>query len=145
MFGNDRQGYRQYFLNCRKKQLAGAPLEPLEQLIVRVIEQHPEYHPLLDGGEKALERDFHPALGEMNPFFHLGLHISLAEQLGTDRPAGIRSLYQAVRQKLGSDAHATDHLFMECLSDTLSQAQSQGRPPDEDSYLAAVRSRMGLA
>lgn len=142
MFGNDRQGYRQYFLNCRAKQLAGAPLEPLEQIIVQIINQHPEYQPLLDAGDKALERDFLSGLGETNPFFHMGLHISLVEQLTTDRPQGIRSLYQEASQKLGGDNHAADHLLMDCLSETLYQAQSRGHPPDEQAYLASIQAAL---
>ena len=142
MFGNDRQGYRQFFIDCRQKQRSGAALEPLERLIVQILNQHPEYQSLLDRGDQALEQDFLPEMGQTNPFLHLGLHISLAEQLNTDRPPGIRSLYQQMRQKLGGDAHATEHLLMDCLSKTLYQAQAQGRPPDEASYLAAIQRQL---
>lgn len=138
MYGNDRQAYRQFFLNCRAKQLAGARLEPMERIIVQIIEQHPEYHGLLDAGDKALEKEFLPELGEVNPFLHLGLHISLMEQLDTDRPSGIRALYQTTCQKLGGDSHAADHLFMDHLGEAIFQAQRSGRAPDEAAYMAGL-------
>lgn len=139
MFGTDRQGYRQFFIDCRKRQLSGARLEPLEQMIVQLLDRHPEYQVLLDRGDQALEQDFLPEMGQTNPFLHLGLHISLIEQLNTDRPPGIRSLYQQLCQKLGGDTHAAEHLLMERLAETLYQAQRQARVPDETAYLADVQ------
>lgn len=114
-------------------------MEPLEQLIVQLIERHPEYQGLFDAGDKALEREFLPELGQTNPFLHLGLHISLVEQLNTDRPPGIRGLYQETCQKLGGDTHAAEHLFMEYLNEAMLQAQRSGRAPDEAAYMAGLR------
>ncbi|HHH39237.1 MAG TPA: DUF1841 family protein, partial [Sedimenticola sp.] len=51
MFGNDRTAMRRFFTEAWRKQQAGEPLEPLEQLVSEVIGRHPEYHPLIEAGE----------------------------------------------------------------------------------------------
>ncbi|WP_456407785.1 DUF1841 family protein [Thiolapillus sp.] len=137
MFGQDRGRLRRYYLQAWEKQLAGDPLEPLESLIAGVIQQHPEYHALLQSDD-ALERDFTPEQGQSNPFLHMGMHISLAEQIGADRPPGIRDAYQKIKNKLG-DAHAAEHQMMECLGLALWEAQQQNRAPDEQGYLECLK------
>lgn len=137
MFGQDRQRLRRYYLQAWQKQQTGVAMEPLESLIANVIGQHPEYHAMLQS-EDALEKDFTPEQGQSNPFLHMGMHISLAEQISTDRPAGIRDTYQKIRNKLG-DAHAAEHHMMECLGLALWEAQQQNRAPDEQAYLECLK------
>jgi len=129
---------RRVFTETWRKRQAGEPLEPLEQLIAGIIQQHPEYHGLLQRPEQALDRDFLPEGGETNPFLHLGMHISLQEQIGSNRPSGITLLYKQLLLKTG-DAHQTEHQMMECLGQMLWQAQRAGNRPDETAYLACVR------
>ncbi|HID46030.1 MAG TPA: DUF1841 family protein [Chromatiaceae bacterium] len=137
MFGQDRGRLRRYYLQAWEKHQAGAFLEPLEALIAGVIEQHPEYHALLQS-EDALEKDFVSEQGQSNPFLHMGMHISLAEQIGTDRPPGIRDAYHKIKIKLG-DAHVAEHQMMECLGLALWEAQQQNRAPDEQGYLECLK------
>ena len=138
MFGNDRSEIRRVFTDAWRKQQAGESMTPLERMIADVVAQHPEYHRLIEHPEQALERDFPPEAGETNPFLHLGMHISLQEQITTDRPAGITLLYRQLVMRLG-DPHAADHRMMECLGRMLWEAQSANRLPDEQAYLACVR------
>ncbi len=137
MFGQDRTRLRRYYLQAWEKQQAGTALEPLEALIAGVIGQHPEYHSLLQS-EDALNKDFVPEQGQSNPFLHMGMHISLAEQINTNRPPGIRDAYQKIKKKLG-DAHAAEHQMMECLGLALWEAQQQNRAPDETTYLECLK------
>ncbi|WP_456375748.1 DUF1841 family protein [Thiolapillus sp.] len=137
LFGQDRSRLRKYYLQAWKKKRDGKPLESLESLIATVIEQHPEYHALLQS-EDALDRDYTPEAGQTNPFLHMGMHISLAEQISTDRPAGIRDIYHKIWTKLG-DAHDTEHRMMECLGLALWEAQQQNRAPDEQAYLECLK------
>ncbi|MBU0498634.1 MAG: DUF1841 family protein [Gammaproteobacteria bacterium] len=141
MFGADRQSIRRYFIDCWRKRLDGQPLEPLERLVVEVLLEHPEYHPLLGSPEEAIERDFPPEQGHPNPFLHLGMHISLREQLASDRPPGIRDLYQKITAKT-ADSHETEHRLMECLGLILWEAQRDNRMPDDKAYLECIR-RLG--
>ena len=137
MFGQNREELRRFFQASWKKRLDGVSLQPLEHIVAQVIEQHPEYHPHLEDPEQ-LDRDFTPEQGETNPWLHMGMHITLAEQIGADRPSGIRSHYQAVLQRFG-DHHAAEHAMMDCLGVALWEAQRDGTAPDEQRYLACLK------
>jgi hypothetical protein len=138
MFSSDRTSMRRVFTEAWRKYRNREQLQPLEQMVAEVVRKHPEYHHLLEGGEEALDRDFLPEGGETNPFLHMGMHISLQEQLGSDRPTGISGLYRRLAEKLG-DAHEAEHRMMECLGLSLWQAQRSGGLPDEQAYLECVR------
>ncbi len=141
MFGQDREQLRRFFIQVWQRDRAGEALAGVERIIAQVIRQHPEYHALLDDPE-ATDRDFGVADGETNPFLHMGMHIALAEQLQSDRPAGIRELHQTLGRRLG-DPHEAEHQMMECLGQALWEAQRAQRPPDEQAYLECVRRLAG--
>lgn len=141
MFGNDRDSLRRYYCTVWEKACAGQPLEPLEQLIAGVIREHPEYQPVLTDAETALNREYMPEGGQTNPFLHMGMHIAIQEQLGGNRPVGILDVYQQLCQRMG-DAHTAEHAMMECLGETLWEAQQNGCEPDEQGYLERLR-RLG--
>ncbi|MBL1278411.1 MAG: DUF1841 family protein [Ectothiorhodospiraceae bacterium] len=138
MFGQDRNQLRQMYLDAWQKSQAGAILQPLEAMIAEIISQHPEYHAMLNKGEDALDKDFSPEQGESNPFMHMGMHIAIREQLGTDRPAGISAAYKKLLLRL-QDAHAVEHQMMECLGQSLWEAQRNNTAPDENQYLLCVQ------
>lgn len=137
MFGQNRQQLRQFFFDVWTKKQHGQPLATMEQVVAQIIEMHPEYHNLLTNPDK-LDQDFPVEAGQSNPFLHMGLHISLHEQISTDRPAGIRDLYQQLLKQTG-DRHDCEHAMMECLAEILWQAQRDGQPPSDDQYLAALQ------
>ena len=137
MFGNNREEIRRFYQNTWQKHQAGTALQGLELLIAQVIGQHPEYHKLITQ-EEVLAQDFSPEEGQINPFLHMGMHITLAEQLGSDRPGGIRALHQQISQKIG-DIHQAEHKMMECLGLILWEAQKENCAPDEQVYLACLR------
>ncbi|MCW8944420.1 MAG: DUF1841 family protein [Sedimenticola sp.] len=142
MFGSDRNQMRRFFTETWRKAREGEVLIPLEQIIAGIIQQHPEYHALIEAPENALDKDFLPDGGETNPFLHMGMHISLQEQVGTDRPAGIRALYNKAVSKVGDD-HEVEHQLMECLGKMLWEAQRANRAPDEKAYLTCVKQLIG--
>ncbi len=125
------------FIGAWEKHREQVPMEPLEQLIAAVIQQHPEYHRYLESPDDVLDRDFTPEGGQTNPFLHMGMHISLQEQISADRPAGISALYRKLTKKTG-DPHASEHRMMECLGQVLWEAQRSNRMPDEQAYLACL-------
>jgi hypothetical protein len=126
------------YVEAWRKHREALPIEPLEHQIVRVVELHPEYHPVLEGGPDSLERDYTPEQGQSNPFLHMGMHLAIREQVGTDRPAGIRAIHALLAGHAG-DAHEAEHRMIECLGDALWQAQRSGTAPDEVAYLDALR------
>ncbi len=144
MLSRDRDTMRRVWTDAWRKAQTGSPLEPLEQQLATIIQAHPEYHALLEGDERALTRDFLPEGGETNPFLHLGLHLAILEQVATDRPPGLRALYQRIAQGSG-DVHRAEHRIMECLAQSLWEAQRDGRTPDEPGYLGCLRRLAGLS
>jgi hypothetical protein len=137
MFSQDRDSLRRYLAVAWAKARSGEPLEPLEHQIADLVRDHPEYQPLLADPNTAIGRDFAPEVGQTNPFLHLGLHLAVLEQFATDRPAGIRDIYQTLVRRSG-EAHQAEHLAMECLAQALWEAQRGQRPPDEAAYLACL-------
>jgi hypothetical protein len=132
-----RDQLRRMYVEAWRKHRERLPMEPLEAQIADVIAAHPEYHALFNEPERALHEDYTPERGESNPFLHLGLHLAIREQVGTDRPAGIRAAYQALVLRRGQ--HDAEHLIADCLGRALWEAQRSGQPPDEQAYLEAVR------
>ena len=138
MFGNDRNAMRARYLTVWRKLRDGAPLEPLEAMIAGVIEDHPEYHALFERGDEALDDEWSPEGGQSNPFLHLGLHIAIREQVATDRPPGVRAVFEALARKAGEPLEA-EHRMIEALAATLWEAGRSGVPPDEAAYLDRLR------
>jgi len=132
-----RDEVRQVYLKVWQKMQNQSLLEPLETIIADVIKLHPEYHSMLEEGETAKQKDFSPEDGQTNPFLHMGMHITLREQAGGDRPAGILDIYAKLVQQKG--IHETEHAMMECLGQTLWKAQRDDAMPDENAYLACLR------
>ena len=136
IFGQDRSELRQMYADAWRKRCDKQPLAPLEMQIADVIEMHPEYHG--DVTSEDLDRDYTPGGGQTNPFLHMGLHLGIREQVATNRPAGISAIHKALSARLG-DLHAAEHAMIECLAETLWEAQSSNRPPDEAKYLQRLQ------
>jgi hypothetical protein len=132
-----RADLRRTYLETWRKVSARLPLEPLEAQIAAVIEAHPEYIPLLESGDAAVAADFKPESGRQNPFLHMGMHLAIREQVGTDRPRGIAGIHARLTREVGSE-HAAEHVMMEALGETLWEAQRAGQVPDERAYLARL-------
>lgn len=136
IFGQDRGELRKMYRDAWQKRQSQKPLTPLEQQIADVIAEHPEYITTVSAAD--LDGDFPPEAGQTNPFLHMGLHLGLREQVATDRPAGIRSVWQQLTQRSG-DAHDAEHRMIECLAETLWEAQSANSMPDEQRYLERLK------
>ena len=136
-----RSGLRRHYFEAWRKAREGRPLEPLEHQLASVIEQHAEYHALLEDEAAALWRDYTAESGQSNPFLHLGLHLAIREQVATDRPPGIAAVHRELVRRLG-DRHEAEHRMMERLGEALWLSQRTGRPPDESAYLESLR-RLG--
>ena len=137
LFPNDRESLRRMYLEAWQRHKDGLPLEPLQARIADLIEAHPEYQLLIEGGEDSLHRDWTPEGGETNPFLHLGMHIAIREQIATDRPAGIAAIHGRLAAAHG--VHEAEHRMMECLGEALWSAQRAGTPPDETAYLEGLQ------
>ncbi len=132
IFGQDRGELRKMYQEAWRKRESGAPMSPLEAQIADVIALHPEYHDAVLSED--LNRDYLPEGGQSNPWLHMGLHLGLREQVATDRPPGIRKVWDRLLQR-AIDPHDAEHQMVECLAETLWEAQSNNSAPDERAYL----------
>lgn len=136
IFSNNRDELRAMYRASWQKKLAGAPMSPLEAQIADIIDWHPEYQDHLQAAELSVE--YSPERGQSNPYLHMGLHLGVREQVATNRPAGIKDIFQTLAKRLG-DPHAAEHEMIECLAAALWEAQGKNAPPDEALYLESLR------
>jgi hypothetical protein len=136
IFGNDRNELRKMYADAWRKFCGEEELSPLEAQIADVVTSHPEYHDAVSNDQ--LDKDYTPDGGQTNPFLHMGLHLGIREQVATDRPAGIAKIYTTLATKLG-DTHAAEHQMIDCLAETLWEAQSHNNAPDERKYLQRLQ------
>ena len=140
MFGSDRDELRQMYVDAWRKYRAGELMSPLESQIAQVIQDHPEYQPVMTA--EMLDESYTPEGGQTNPFLHMGLHLALREQLATNRPAGIADVFDSLQNKIG-DRHTAEHQALDCLAETLWVAQNNNTAPDEQAYLDSLRRLAG--
>ena len=138
MFNPSRDQVRQFFRDAWRKHLERQPLAGIEPVAVDIIALHPEYHALIGDPEPALQAEFTPEGGQMNPFLHLSLHLALAEQLAIDQPAGIRAEYQRLARRHASE-HDALHAALECLGEVVWRSQREGGALDGAAYLECLR------
>ncbi len=139
MFTPSSNDVRRFFCEAFRKQRAGEILSPTDAIAADWIAQHPEYDEVLADADAAVARDYSVEGGQANPFLHLSMHLSIAEQVAADQPPGIRAACNALTARLGPhDAH---HQIMECLGQMIWTSQREGVPPDTAAYIDCVRKR----
>jgi len=139
LFDPSREQVRNFFCESWRKHRERLILEGAEATAADLIAEHPEYHPLLENPDAAIEKEFTPEGGQMNPFLHLSLHLAIAEQISIDQPRGIKATYFALRQKM--EVHDAEHAIMECLGETIWRSQREKAPMDGEAYLECVRKK----
>ena len=136
MFNPSRDEVRRFFFDIWRKHDAHEVMTPLELQALDWVLEHPEYHALLADPEKNLARDYLPEFGEVNPFLHLSLHLSVSEQVSIDQPPGVRAILAALTRR-HDDPHEAAHQAMECLASVLWQTQRGTLPADPSAINAA--------
>ncbi len=136
-----REEIRRAYSDAWVKAQRGESLSVGEQRIAEVIADHPEYQAVIESGEAALEAEYAPEAGHTNPYLHMGLHIAIREQVAIDRPPGVRSIFE--RLAAAQDVHEAEHAMIECLAETLWEAQRGNRQPDDAAYLGRLRRLVG--
>ena len=124
-----RQAYREAWQKAAEAKV----LSPLEAQIVAVIEEHPEFLAAIENVEPVDDQ-----LMSKNPFLHMGLHLTIRDQVKLDRPLGIRDLFEQLRASCG-DTHAAEHHMFDALAETLWDAQQQRAEPDVELYMERLR------
>lgn len=142
MFNPSREQVRRFFCDAWRKHQERLPLVGAEVAAADLAARHPEYHALLADPEGALDKEWTPEGGQMNPFLHLSLHLAIHEQLSIDQPPGIRAAFERLVGRM--DRHAAEHILLETLAETVWHAQRSGGQLDAAAYVDAVRRQAGL-
>lgn len=140
MFTPSQHDVRRFFCETYRKHRANEILTPLEAIARDWVVQHPEYAAALADAQAALATDYSIESGQSNPFLHLSMHLSIAEQISIDQPPGIRQAFVTLAQRLGSE-HDAHHQIMECLGEMMWASQRSGLPPDGAAYIECVKRR----
>lgn len=142
MFNPSREQVRRFFCDAWKKHIDRLPLVGAEVTAADIAARHPEYQAMLRDANTAVEKEWVPEGGEMNPFLHLSLHLAIHEQVSIDQPPGIRMAFEQLRARM--DPHDAEHVLLECLGETIWRAQREGQPMDAMAYVDAVRRKSSL-
>ena len=140
MFQPSQHDVRRFFCETFTRQRDGLPLDAMQGQAAPWVGEHPEYHAELADVDTAVAASYSVEEGRTNPFLHLSMHLSIAEQVSIDQPTGIRQAVQLLAAKRNS-LHTAHHEVMECLGDMLWHSQRSGLPPDGQAYIDAVRVR----
>jgi len=142
MFNPSREQVRRFFCDAWKKHIDRLPLVGAEVAAADIAARHPEYQALLSDVNAAVDQEWTPEGGAMNPFLHLSLHLAIHEQVSIDQPPGIRMAFEQLRARM--DPHDAEHVLLECLGETIWRAQREGKPMDAMAYVDAVRRKSSM-
>jgi hypothetical protein len=142
LYNPSRDQARQFLFDAWAKFKQKLNLSDLEKIAVEVMQMHPEYHVVLDSPEHYMHQQYFPEMGETNPFLHLSLHLSVIEQISINQPIGITQIYDKLQQQY-NDKHRAQHDLLECLAETIWQAQRNNAPLDAANYLNLLKQKSG--
>jgi Domain of unknown function (DUF1841) len=140
MFEPSQADVRRFFCTVYAKWRDGQPMDALETLASQWVAEHPEYHDDFSDVDAALERMYEVKDGQVNPFLHLSMHLSVSEQCSIDQPRGIRQAVELLTARRDS-LHTAHHETMDALGQMIWESQRSGRPPDGQAYIDAVQRR----
>jgi len=144
LFNPSRDEVRDFFFNAWSKFKQQQALTDLEKIAIEVIHLHPEYHAILDAPEQYKQQAYFPEQGETNPFLHMSLHLSIIEQISINQPIGITAIYEALKNKY-QEEHSAQHDVLDCLAETIWQAQQNKTTIDATYYLQLLNKKVGQA
>lgn len=144
LYNPSRDQARQFLFDAWSKFQQKLALTDLEKITIEVIQMHPEYHFVFNSPERYINQQYFPEMGETNPFLHISLHLSVIEQISINQPLGITAIYDKLRQH-HNDSHLAYHDLIDCLAETIWQAQRNNEPLNSDYYLNLLKLKSRLA
>lgn len=140
LFNPSRDEVREFFFDAWAKFKLQKPLTDLEKIGLGVMHMHPEYHRILDAPAQFKSQEYFPEFGETNPFLHLSLHLSILEQISINQPIGIAAIYEKLKLKHQNE-HDAQHDILDCLAETIWQAQRNHADLDAAQYLQLMQQK----
>ena len=144
LFNPSRDEVRAFFFEAWAKFKLAQTLTDLEKIALGVMHMHPEYHAILDAPERFKQQEYFPEFGETNPFLHMSLHLSILEQISINQPVGIAAIYQKLKIKHQNEhnyEHDAQHDILDCLAETIWQAQRNQTSVDGAHYLTLLQQK----
>jgi hypothetical protein len=115
---------------------AGGELDEEDARLAEVLGQHPDYYDVWEAaqsmGTEEVTRD------GVNPFAHVAIHQVVENQLAENDPPQTAETLAALL-RAGYDRHDAVHMIGRVVSDEIFEILKDGRPFDEDGYVAALR------
>ena len=142
LFNPSRDEVRDFFFDAWGKFKAQKPLTDLEKIALSVIHMHPEYQPILNAPTQFKHQEYFPEFGETNPFLHMSLHVSILEQISINQPIGIADIYTQLKLKHQNE-HRALHDILDCLAETIWQAQRNNNALDANNYVQLLQQKVG--
>jgi hypothetical protein len=143
MFNPSQADVRNFFFTLVEKVVSSQQsLSEIEKIAYSVVLEHPEYQSILTNRVKYLNYQWTSEVGQVNPFLHLSLHLTVLEQLSIDQPGGIKNLYIQLCNILG-DRHQAEHQLMDCITEMLYQAQLNHQSPKQQVYFDCINKKLG--
>lgn len=146
LFNPSRDEVREFFFNAWSQYQAQKPLTDLEKIALSVMHMHPEYHAILSAPEQFKHQEYFPEFGETNPFLHMSLHLSILEQISINQPIGIADIYAQLKLKYQSEhdfEHKAQHDILECLGESIWQAQHNNTALNAEYYVQLLQQKAG--
>jgi hypothetical protein len=138
MYAPSRHEAREFIFSAWEKYRAAAPLTALERIAVEIIALHPEYHALLEARDANIDADYSPdrASSTHSCICRCTWGLPSSLQSTARRESWPRS--ERLTRK-HDDRHDALHDALECLGETMWQAQRTGSPPDTEAFLECLR------
>ena len=143
MFSPTQEQLRNFFFDTFEKNKLNIPLTSLEKQVINIIIVHPEYHHILSNRQKYLHYQWHNISGEINPFLHLSMHLTIIEQLSINQPEHIREIFNQFIVKYKSE-HDAIHELMDCIAEMVTKGQYNHDNYDINIFYNCVNHKLGL-
>ena len=147
LFNPSRDEVREFFFKAWAQFNAQKPLTDLEKIALGVMLIHPEYHAILNAPEQFKSQEYFPEFGETNPFLHMSLHLSILEQISINQPIGIADIYTKLKLKYQHEhdvEHKAQHDILDCLGESIWQAQRNNTALDANYYVQLLQQKVGV-
>ena len=122
--------HRHIFFNTWQKYINAMALSDQEKEVLAVLKCYPEY-------TVAIEPEYIPSSKGENPYFVLGAHLELREQLRLNRPFGVVAVYAQAVERWGEKIALEKSLHV--LQETLLCAHQTKQPPCYSQYLQSLK------
>ena len=147
LFNPSRDEVREFFFNAWSQYQVQKALTELEKIALSVMHMHPEYNAILSVPEQFKHQEYFPEFGETNPFLHMSLHLSILEQISINQPIGIADIYAQLKLKHQNEhdfEHKAQHDILECLGESIWQAQRNNTALDTNFYVQLLQQKAGI-